>query len=173
MLNYFYEIDLSTDFVDKDKICKNLVDQHLQEKSFKPDYRHTTHNFKVNTDIDYFENLYDNFEKICHRIFKDLKVSERNDRACWAYVSNESDHSGKDVIHNHLLTSTINGVYYLKVPESCSGSVSFFNQNKQEIFSYQPKENFLIIFPNHQNHCANVSNTKEYRISINLELTCV
>jgi hypothetical protein len=170
--SFFYEIYLNRRPENKNQIYKDIIEQHRIEKQTNLGYRQTHHNFKIKGNEEYFTQLYDEFEYTCLRLFKNIKISPKNNRSCWAYVSNSQDHSGYDVIHNHCETSTINGVFYFNVPCQNSGSLSFFNKQKEEIFEYYPKENFIVIFPNHQYHSANISKSSEYRISINVELTC-
>jgi hypothetical protein len=68
--------------------------------------------------------------------------------------------------HNHIETSSINGVYYLKVNEDERG-ILFAHEGKE--YHYMPKNNDLIIFPNYLKHLPLPSLTAT-RISINMEI---
>lgn len=120
----------------------------------------------------FFENLYNKFLKFSSDLFGDFKILESQKPKCWSYASNKSD-SGPGEIHNHIETSTINSVYYLNVPESANihcGSISFFLNG--DTFTYRPKNGDLLVFPNYLDHKINFLNDVEYRISINMEITC-
>ena len=72
--------------------------------------------------------------------------------------------------HNHLNTSTINGVYYLNIPENDYVTIDFgLNGN---IYTRKVNNYDLIIFPNYLNHKPNRCYKDGYRISINMEITC-
>ena len=50
------------------------------------------------------------------------------------------------------------------------GEIQFLIDDKW--INYQPVENQLIIFPNYLKHNTTKNNTKEWRISINMEIMC-
>ena len=111
----------------------------------------------------FFNNLYERFVFIAKKNF-DFSLSLQNLNTCWAYVSNkESNETGW---HNHKLTSTLNGVYYLQMNSSASGIR--FRQNGQELL-LKPQVNDLLIFPNELEHYP-VPSTDDNRISINMEI---
>lgn len=124
---------------------------------------------------------YDNFFKTSYEKFKDITRHMFNDchflwdyQPIYSYCSNKSNH-GLGVIHNHINTSTINSVYYLNVPKLATnekGSISFFKDNK--IFTYKPNNDDLLIFPDYLDHkINNYDIDDEWRISINMEITCI
>jgi len=82
----------------------------------------------------------------------------------WCYLSDKNFHKGR--WHNHLKTSTINCVIYLKTQNKGIN----FKHNHREI-NIIPKENDLLIFPNFLDHYPEPSK-KEPRITLNLEFRC-
>ncbi len=127
------------------------------------------YNFTLpNNELSYFsEYLYDEFYKICCVIFKNFKLSINNSLALHPYISNKYDFRGG--IHNHTITSIINAVYYIKIPDKNSGEICFYDEEQNLIYTHYPKEDELIIFPNYLNHMPQRSNFEEYRIAINIE----
>tara|TARA_R110000737_G_C14278916_1_gene431883 strand:+ start:45 stop:551 length:507 start_codon:yes stop_codon:yes gene_type:complete len=69
--------------------------------------------------------------------------------------------------HNHISTSSINCVIYLKTQNK-----GIFFKNKDEKIHILPEEDDLLIFPSFLNHIPEVSTTKDPRITLNLELRC-
>lgn len=125
---------------------------------------YTTHNFEVKPTID-FNRLYKNFEYHAMDSLNKFSLSKENQRRCWAFVSSRSN--APMYWHNHKETSTINGVYYLKVNEDERG-ILFAHQGKE--YHYMPKNNDLIIFPNYLKHLP-LPSLSATRISINMEIT--
>jgi hypothetical protein len=124
-------------------------------------------NFQISDDHNNFTAyLYTEFEKICYNIFDNMQFSPGNIFKSYAYVTNKSE--DRFNIHNHKRTSIINGVYYLKVPCKDSGKLNFYD-NQNLIYSHQPIENEFVIFPNYLNHSAELSESDDYRIAINVE----
>jgi hypothetical protein len=68
--------------------------------------------------------------------------------------------------HNHIETSTINSVLYLKTQNK---GIRFRHKNKK--IHMLPKENDLLVFPSFLEHFPDVSKNKP-RITLNLELRC-
>ena len=125
---------------------------------------YTTHNFEVRPTID-FKRLYKNFEYHAVDSLNKFSLSKSNQRKCWAFVSSRSN--TPMYWHNHKETSTINGVYYLKVNEDERG-ILFAHEGKE--YHYKPKNNDLILFPNYLKHLP-LPSLSATRISINMEIT--
>jgi hypothetical protein len=125
-------------------------------------------NFQISNDHDNFTAyLYTVFENMCYNIFDNMQLSPGNIFKSYAYVTNKSE--DRFNIHNHKRTSTINGVYYLKVPCKDSGKLNFYDNDQNLIYSHQPIEDEFVIFPNYLNHNAELSESDDYRIAINVE----
>lgn len=130
--------------------------------------------FLVDIDYDnFFKTSYEKFKNISRDMFNDYHILS-DYQPIFSYCSNKSDH-GSGVIHNHLKTSTINSVYYLNIPKLSTeekGSISFFKNGK--IFTYKPNNDDLLIFPDYLDHkINNYDIDEEWRISINMEITCI
>jgi hypothetical protein len=90
--------------------------------------------------------------------FKDI------DFQLWAYIT---DHTfNKTSWHNHISSSTINGVLYLETQKK-----GIYFKHKKKIIHIEPKNGDLLIFPNFLEHCPEVS-FNEKRITLNLEIRC-
>lgn len=87
----------------------------------------------------------------------------------WAYVSNCDTYKGRN-IHTHQDTCTVTGVYYLSVPDQHSGAIDFWNNHDQHLYTHQPVEGDFLVFPSTLRHSIQQNQSKQYRISINVEL---
>jgi len=136
------------------------------------DYR-TGNNFPIKDSSGVFQTLYNDFFHIAVQQFGSLQLDQRNLTSCWGYVTNKFFYKGG--IHSHLNTCVINAVYYLNVPETTDthqGSLSFYDNNRHEIYNIKPQMGDLIIFPGYLNHQPHQSFSIDYRISINMEIIC-
>jgi hypothetical protein len=113
----------------------------------------------------FFNQLYSLYYEFCESKFK-FTVHPNNNKTCWAYVSDKLNFA--EVWHNHIETSTINGVYYLNIPDKTS--IDF--ECNGEYSNYEPSEFELIVFPNYLNHKPNRCSGDGYRIAINMEIIC-
>lgn len=159
---------------EKDKInilnnifkSKKKYDEIEGEKNF--------YSYQIQEDYNLFlKKLYNQFLLSCFKIFGHLKISKRNVSSCWAYCSSNVDYNS--YWHDHKRTSTINAVYYINIPPNSKGPLYFRipkNNNEYEIFSYHPDNYDLLIFPDYLEHKPMPPLTKEYRVCINLEITC-
>ena len=119
----------------------------------------------------YLDDLYQSFFDVADREFGPFELSSRNIRTCWGYVTNKDFYKGG--IHHHIRSSTLNAVFYLHVPETTTdreGSISFYDDARDEIFTYKPVTGDLLIFPNYLLHQPHQSFTDDFRISINMEI---
>jgi hypothetical protein len=121
--------------------------------------------------IEYLDNLYQSFFDVAVHEFGPFEISPRNIRTCWGYVINKDVYRGG--IHHHIRSSTLNAVFYLHVPETVTereGSISFYDDAQQEVFTYKPVTGDLLVFPNYLFHQPHQSHTDEFRISVNMEI---
>jgi hypothetical protein len=154
---------------DKDKLYSEIVSEFKSQEM--QDYlTSSSNNFKLDKKYDFVNELYEKFFQESTKLFGDLVLEPTNIKDGWAYINNKDFY--KNGIHNHLKTSTINSVYYLNVPDKTTGSINFFNDGHDIIYTHHPKEKELIIFPNYMLHEPCQSMTDEYRIAVNLEIKC-
>jgi len=111
----------------------------------------------------FFSTLYEKYKKLCYELFNDFHISEKNQTTCWCYRSSIDQYVSR--WHNHLYTSTINGVYYYQV----DGDGIFFDHHGEE-YHYIPQQEELIIFPNYLKHKPDITTSKNRRYSINMEI---
>jgi len=144
---------------------EKIISQILKNKKYHPSQGYS---YPIYDDCnDYFKNLYLKYYNYCFKKFKFTVDPARNKTTCWTYVSNKDEFS--EYWHNHIRTSTINGVYYFNIPKN-NTSIDFELDGK--ILTYHPKQNELIIFPNYLNHKPNRCYDDGHRISINMEIIC-
>lgn len=131
--------------------------------------------FDIDKDYeDFFKNMYQQFKNLSRELFGEYNLVEEY-LLPHSYCSNKYNYGSiPGRIHNHEDTSTINSVYYLKIPPSVTfekGSISFFLDEKS--FTYKPNTDDLLIFPNYLDHrINNYDDDEEWRISINMEILC-
>ena len=127
------------------------------------------HNYFVEKDHnDFLKKLYNKTLSTARKNLNQFTDLEWNKRS-YTYCTNI--HDNNLVWHNHLLTSTINAVFYLKVPKSSGGQLDLKYQDKH--IGFFPKENDLLVFPNFLNHAPKKPESLDYRVSINQEIKCV
>lgn len=168
----------------RENLCDSIIYRHKKTVYAVPEEFINSHKFRLNrenklflnggqnfplsNDYDDFTNfIYNEFHNVCNKIFDNFSLSPTNHFNAYPFVSNNSDYRGN--IHNHIKTSVINGVYYLKVPHEGSGELNFYDDNEKLIYSHYPKTDELIIFPSYLNHFPQISHSEEYRIAINVE----
>ena len=145
----------------KNQISKEVVDD------IKIDILKTRHNQDYNFEVftKYKNRLYDIFIKQSKRILKKFTLKDEN-FSLWCYYTDHTYYKG-DTWHNHIDTSTINAVLYLKTVDG--KGIEFEHDGKTTYV--EPKDFDLLIFPNYLNHRPLTSDT-ETRISLNMELRC-
>ena len=151
---------------------KNIEDELLKDIEKTKHLR--DYSFLVETKFK--DNLYNIFLKICQKKLNKFTLKDSNFKLHAYYTDKywckggriiENDNLSFNRFHNHIKTSTINSVLYLKSPKGCGLDIEYDNKVKFiEADSYD-----FLIFPNWLNHRPVISN-KESRISLNLELSC-
>jgi hypothetical protein len=114
-----------------------------------------------------FSKLYNNFFNICLNMFGPFSLSKMYRASCWANVYNKNNYRSN--MHNHLRTSTINAVFYLKMPAKDGGISVIYNDQK---FLFLPDELEMIIMPSWMPHEPMPHDSLQNRISINMEIAC-
>ena len=130
-------------------------------------------NFKIRDRDGTWDRLYQKFLEKTQELLGPLHIHANNKRDCWCYASNKDFY--RSGIHNHMRTSIINAVYYFSIPtidDERDSAISFYDDNKKEVWYYKPKECDLLIFPNYLKHQPLPTISEKYRISINLEIMC-
>lgn len=167
-------ISIKNFFLIEEEKKQKLIPHLLKYKKIHDDEmssRSSTYNFYVADDSDgVFRSLYNQFYSLCDYIFGPFTLSENHEGRICALMTNNSYWTFNP--HNHIRTSTITSVYYLNIPkiedEYCG---RFMVQWENDWYSYQPEPNELIIMPNFLVHDISHHDSKEWRISINMEIT--
>ncbi|MGC1302599.1 MAG: hypothetical protein WA840_09515 [Caulobacteraceae bacterium] len=123
------------------------------------------YSFPIRSYDPFFGQLYERFFAECLRTFQPFSLHVTSRRNCFAYVQNNA--SGASVWHDHLQTSTINGVYYLSVPDP-SGQLWFMF--REHVLKTTPEQGWLYLFPRWLLHKPVPQRSPDYRVSLNVEL---
>lgn len=145
---------------ERDRIKDIVLAEHAQWRAPEGQY-----SFTVESDDPFFRKLYDLFALECMQYFQPFTLHEQSKRKCWAYVQNDARSS--PVWHDHLMTSTINGVYYLTVPDP-DGQIWF--RFRDDVMKVTPEEGWLYLFPRWLLHKPVPQASSEARISLNVEM---
>jgi hypothetical protein len=162
---YSFTLDIN---YDKNKLYDEIIKDFKSEEI--QSYLKQSNNFKLDKKYNFINSIYEKFFQESTQLFGAIQLDSTNIKDGWAYINNKNFY--KNGIHNHLNTSTINSVYYLNVPDTKTGSINFFDNEHNIIYTHHPKEKELIIFPNYMLHEPCQSMTDEYRIAVNLEIKC-
>tara|TARA_B100000073_G_scaffold348474_1_gene367681 strand:- start:10123 stop:10788 length:666 start_codon:yes stop_codon:yes gene_type:complete len=137
-----------------------------------------------------FKPLYDIIMRWCYAAADDMGFQEYTLRMTnlWININKRGDYN---VIHTHP-GAVLSGVYYLSLPNCCSGDITFQRDPKEQHlrefwgcsdnfdrwneviadeYDMYPEEDKLIIFPAHLPHRVNQSASDGDRISISFNVT--
>jgi hypothetical protein len=123
------------------------------------------HNFAICSRLPFFASLYAAFLAACEEVFAPFTLRTNNAAACWAYVQNRERFAS--VWHDHTRTCSINGVYYLAVPDP-AGAIRF--KIGRDEWELEPREGSLYLFPRWLVHRPMPQTADAWRISINVEV---
>ena len=155
-------------------------------EAFKKKYL-AAYNFQISTEFNSY--LYDIFIKKCESLF-DFKLFDQEFELYCMY-NDKSYLGGNNKWHNHVKSSSINGVLYLKTVEGCGLKYcekfeinqidiepEFFEtyEKGKKIQYIEPKDFDLYIFPDFMMHTPVFTADKikdKIRVSLNLEIRCI
>lgn len=173
MNKVYYHIDnpnlLYTKIEFNSVIRQRMIECVLSQKDVAK--YHGGYTFEIGDPYNDFAELYNMFVSLAKQIFGDFKFSVRQKNWCWANVYNCDKNLTN--MHDHQNTSTINAVYYLKVPTLPEGEGGLEINNDGKIEVFYPEAGDLIIMPAWMQHRPCDHSSKEYRIAINMEITTV
>ena len=145
---------------ERDRVKAIVVSEFQAWKPEKDQY-----SFRVHSADGFFDRLYERFFQASVAEFEPFTLHGQSQRQCFAYVQNNL--RGSSVWHDHLTTSTINGVYYLTVPDT-TGQLWFLF--REHLLKTTPQEGWLYLFPRWLLHKPVAQRSPFYRISLNVEL---
>lgn len=160
---------LETTYVIDSDTRNRMIDTVLSQKD-TANY-HGGYTFEICDQHGDFEKLYNYFFKTVESVFGPITVSPNNKFWCWANVYNKDNF--KTNLHNHIRTSSINAIYYLKMPEDIrenEAGLIVETVTSQELVLFLPNENDLLIMPNYLYHEPQSHSSLDYRIAINMEI---
>ena len=160
---------LETTYVLDDITRQRMIDTVLSQKD-TANY-HGGYTFQVEDPHGDFKKLYDYFFKTVESVFGVMDTSVKHRDWCWANVYNKDNF--KTNLHNHIRTSSINAIYYLKLPKDMSeneGGLILISDVTREELLFLPDEYDLLIMPNSTYHEPQPHSSLDYRIAINMEI---
>jgi hypothetical protein len=160
---------LEISYILDNDIQNRMIDTVLLQKD-TANY-HGGYTFQVTDQHDDFKKLYDYFFNLANNIFGPLNIALVNKDWCWANVYNCNNF--KTNLHNHVKTSSINAIYYLKIPKNIvdsEGGLVLLHNKTQELQTFIPNAGDLLIMPNYIYHEPQPHSSLDYRISINMEI---
>ena len=178
-MNFFNKVRLINK-VNVTRQIKPIKDQLINDAIFSQ-YNRPKGSFNYEVNSNYRQYLYDMFIEHSRKLLNNFTLRDTNFKV-WCYLTDETYSQG-DTWHNHIHTSTINGVLYLNVVKGygIEFKTDYNNTYKQDIpnreynrdnVTYIEPNNFdLLIFPNFIDHRPLISKDKR-RISFNLEIRC-
>ena len=111
----------------------------------------------------------------------DLKQQEIKITSMWSIINKESASNSRHIHSNNFISAA----YYVKAPESC-GDIVFHdprssavirhpkilkpNKLNSNVFTIQPKEGLLVLFPSYLHHSVDLNRSKEERIVISFNI---
>lgn len=171
-MELFYNKDfpelIETKYNPGDDIMNRMVQTVLSQKDTGNYYGGYT--YKITDEHGDFKKLYDHFFNIVETVFDKPLLAPKHRSWCWANVYNKA--SFRTNMHTHTNTSSINCVYYLKIPQDAMLNEAGLALEKDgEFFGiYQPEEGDMIIMPSYVPHAPQFHSSDEYRIAINMEI---
>lgn len=123
-----------------------------------------------------------------NEVFKDmgwnLKDQETKITSMWSIINKQNASNARHIHSNNYISSA----YYVKAPEKC-GDIVFYdprsvatfrhpkistpNKLNTNIFSIQPKEGLLVLFPSYLYHSVDMNKTDEERIVISFNINLI
>lgn len=160
---------LETRYDPDNDIIARMIETVLAQKDTANYYGGYT--FKVVDTHGDFKKLYQYFFNTVEKLFGKMDLAPRHKTWCWANVYNV--HGFKTNMHNHVNTSSINCVYYLKMPNDIlpiEGGLAL-EKNGEYFGTFQPDAGDMIIMPSSVPHSPQFHSSEDYRIAINMEIT--
>jgi hypothetical protein len=102
-------------------------------------------------------------------MFGPFNLSTKQRNYCWANVYNKNTYRSN--LHHHLQTSSVNGIFYLNVPNDSDGGLRLVHEDQD--MTYIPENLELVIMPSWLLHEPLPVNTLENRIAINMEIATI
>lgn len=172
MINLFYNVSfpevLETSYIINDAVRDRMISTVLNQKD-TANY-HGGYTFHVKDPYGDFKKLYIYFFDTVKSVFGPFDIAAKHKTWCWANVYNKDNF--KTNLHNHKRTSSINAIYYLKIPKDIGdkeGGLVLQNE-MQESITFLPNQEDLLIMPNYMYHEPQPHSSQDYRISINMEI---
>jgi hypothetical protein len=170
----FYNVDfpqlLETQYLIDATTKHRMIDTVLSQKD-TANY-HGGYTFHIRDNHSDFKKLYQYFFNTVNELFGPLKLSDRHKTWCWANVYNCNDF--KTNMHDHKHASSINAVYYLKIPADIGLNEGGLNiKVSDSVINFLPEEGDLIIMPSNVLHEPQSHSSAQFRIAINMEICTV
>jgi hypothetical protein len=169
-----YNVDfpqlLETKYLLDDATKERMISTVLSQKD-NANY-HGGYTFHITDEYDDFKKLYQYFFNTIDQIVGPLLLSPRHKTWCWANVYNRDNF--KTNLHSHEHSSSINAVFYLKIPTDIAPNEGGLRINIDDTnINFIPEEGDLIIMPSDVLHEPMPHSSDQFRIAINMEICTV
>ena len=161
--NYLVIRDFDVDELNqihKSKMIEKFIKEKIETKDFSKGYN-----------IEYYDEAYTSIisKKFLEIIHDEFNVSNKlNPIQTWIYVQN--NRHTNNVWHNHVNTSSVNAVYYIDPPAEGGGLQLTLGGRDHTI---KPEINKLYLFPYWMEHRPLPQESKDWRVSVNIEYLCL
>jgi len=173
MTNIYHNVDfpeiLETTYTVDSETQSQMITTVLSQKDTAN--HHGGYTFHVRDQHDDFKKLYNYFFNVVTEVFGPIDIASKHKSWCWANVYNRD--TFKTNLHNHIRTSSINAIYYLKIPQDIledEGGLIIAKNKMEEPLMFMPDEGDLLIMPNYVYHEPQMHSSLDYRIAINMEI---
>ena len=160
----FYNVN----FLQRRKINASLEKNHMDWLT-REDRDYKIFNFPLKLDHTlFFQEVHEKFLELCREYFGDFKILE-DKKYPYCYRSKRDDF--RSVLHDHVATSTVSGVYYYQI-KGKDGIVFKDNKSREyiQLREYNPQQGELLLFPSNLVHKPVVTKSRGIRYSFNLEI---
>ena len=125
-----------------------------------------------------------NLDKVFNDMGWDLNNQKIKITSMWSIINNKNASNARHIHSNNYISAA----YYVKAPKNC-GNIIFYdprnevvfrhpkikvtNNLNSNIFSIEPKDGLLVLFPSYLHHAVDYNNSNEERIVISFNIDII
>ena len=129
----------------------------------------------------FVNSIFSSLNNVLNDMGWDIKQQEIKITSMWSIINKESASNSRHIHSNNFLSAA----YYIKAPENCGDivfhdprssavirhpKISKSNKLNSNVFTIQPKEGLLVLFPSYLHHSVDINRSKEERIVISFNI---
>ncbi len=132
----------------------------------------------------FINSIATSLNKVFRDMCWDINEQETKITSMWAVINKQNASNARHIHSNNYISAA----YYVKAPQNC-GNIIFYdprsvtsfrypkisktNKLNSNIFSVQPREGLLVLFPSYLYHSVEMSKTDEERIVISFNINLI